>query len=174
LLEDRGRLVAGRVSRGEPLTKVLDVRLQILEILLDVHLAAWTTHDRSLHLPIQLVLESVAAVVDGLEDFLDVLVAEALAALCRQSDDGGSHHEGHARNAGQRAALGHAGLLTLSKHCRTAGLRHELLHRGTAGSLLGGREIPIPRGTVHSSPSGAFQFAEMIGANAIAYPLPKL
>ena len=33
---------------------------------------------------------------------------------------------------------------------------------------------PAPRGTVHSSPSGASQFAVMIGAVANAQPLPKL
>src|SRR5262245_51912224 len=36
------------------------------------------------------------------------------------------------------------------------------------------RVTPRPSGTVHCSPSGASQFAEIIGAKLSAYPLPKL
>jgi hypothetical protein len=83
LLQDRRGLIAGRVFAREPLPQVVDVLLQVVEIVLDIHFATRPAHDRPLQLAIQLILEPIASVIDRLEDLRDVLVRKSFAVLRR-------------------------------------------------------------------------------------------
>lgn len=67
LAQDGERLGACRILRGVALSEVLDVFLQVIELLIDLHFAARSSDDRMLEPAVERILEPVARVIDALD-----------------------------------------------------------------------------------------------------------
>jgi hypothetical protein len=86
LAQQRPGLGAGRIGLVETVLQLLHVVLEVLEGRLDFDFAIRRANGGVLDLPIELILETIARLIDRLDDSDDVLVRQPLVRLSRQAN----------------------------------------------------------------------------------------